>query len=119
MKKRHKIIIPIHPDAAERLYGWTFENFFDAREHFKALNNKTGDITAIRAKEFKVFNNLTTKWIKTSELGQLLWVICLEDDGERKFPMEAHDIHANKIAIGLNFEGIYKATQVEVIPKKN
>jgi hypothetical protein len=32
--------------------------------------------------------------------------------------MEAHKIYANKIARGLVSEGIYKALQVEVIPKK-
>ncbi len=32
--------------------------------------------------------------------------------------MEAHKNHANKIACGLVFEGIYKASQVEVVQKK-
>jgi hypothetical protein len=90
----------------------------DAREHLKALSNKTGDATAIGGKEFKPFNNLTTRWIKTSELGQLLWVTCIEDDGERKVPMEVHKIYANKIASGLISKGIYKALQVEKVQKK-
>ncbi len=118
MKKRHKIINFIHPDAAETPYGWAFENFYDAREHLKALSNKTGDTTAIGGKEFKLFNNLTTRWIKTSELGQLLWVIRINNDGKRKFPMEAHKIYANKMERGLISEGIYKALQVEVVPPK-
>ncbi len=118
-KKRHKIINLIHPDAAETPYGWAFANFYDAREHLKALSNKTGDTTIIRGKDFKPFDNLTTRWIKTSELGQILWVIHIDDDGERKFPMEAHKIYANKIACGLISEGIYKASQVEVVSKKN
>jgi hypothetical protein len=42
----------------------------------------------------------------------------LNNDSERKFPMEAHKIYANKIARGLISEGIYKASQVDVIPKK-
>ncbi len=71
VKKRHKTIILVHPDAAETPYGWAFKNFYDAREHLKALGNKTGDTTAIKGKEFKPFNNLTVKWIKTSKLGQL------------------------------------------------
>jgi hypothetical protein len=82
------------------------------------LRNKTGDTTAIGGKEFKPFNNLTTRLIKPSKLGQLLWVICIDNDGERKFPMEAHKIYANKIVRGLISEGIYKALQVEVVPKK-
>ncbi len=65
------IINLVHPDAAETPYGWAFENFYDAREHFKALSNKTGDTTAIGGKEFKPFDNLTMRWIKTSKLGQL------------------------------------------------
>jgi hypothetical protein len=63
MKKRHIIINLIHPDAAETPYGWAFENFYDDKEHLKALSNKTGDTTAIRGKEFKLFNNPTTRWI--------------------------------------------------------
>jgi hypothetical protein len=118
VKKRHKIINLVHPDAAETPYGWAFKNFYDAREHIKALGNKTGDTTAIGGEEFKPFDNLTTRWIKTSKLGQLLWVIHIDNDGEKKFPLEAHKIYANKIARGLISEGIYKASQVEIVPKK-
>ncbi len=64
MKKRHKIINLVHPDAAETPYGWAFKNFYDAREHIKALGNKTGDTTAIGGEEFKPFDNLTMRWIK-------------------------------------------------------
>ncbi len=119
VKKRHKIINLVHPDAAETPYGWAFENFYDAREHIKALGNKTGDTTAIGGEEFKPFDNLSTRWIKTSKLGQLIWVIRIDDDGEKKFQLEAHKIYANKIARGLISEGIYKASQVEIVPKKN
>ncbi len=100
MEKRHKIINLIHPDAAETPYWWAFKNFYDAREHIKALGNKTGDTTVIGGEEFKLFDNLTMRWIKTSNLGQLLWVIHIDDDGEKKFPLEAHKIYANKIARG-------------------
>ncbi len=82
MKKRHKIINLIHPDAAKTPYGWAFENFYDPQEHLKALSNKTGDATAIGGEEFKPFDNLTTRWIKTSKLGQLLWVIHIDNDGK-------------------------------------
>ncbi len=30
VKKRHKIINLIHPDAAVTSYGWAFKNFYDA-----------------------------------------------------------------------------------------
>jgi hypothetical protein len=78
----------------------------------------TGDTTAIGGEEVKLFDNLTTRWIKTSELGQLLWVIGIDNDGEKKFPLEAHKIYANKFARGLISEGIYKVLQVEIVPKK-
>jgi hypothetical protein len=109
VKNRHKIINLIHPDAAETPYGWAFENYYDAREHIKALGNKTGDTTAVGGEEFKPFGNLITRWVKTSVLGQLLWVIRIDNDGEKKLPLEAHKIYANKIACGLISEGIYKA----------
>ncbi len=83
------------------------------------MGNKTGDTTAIGGEEFKLFDNLTTRKIKTSKLGQLIWVIRIDDDGEKKFPLEAHKIYANKIALGLISEEIYKALQVEIVPKKN
>ncbi len=83
MKKRHKIINLIHPDAAETPCGWAFEDFYDAREHIKAMGNKTRDTSAIGGEEFKPFDNLTTRWIKTSKLGQLLWVILIDHDDEQ------------------------------------
>ncbi len=118
VKKRHTIINLVHPDAAETPYGWAFKNFYDAKEHIKALGNITGDTTAIGGEEFKLFDNLTTRWIKTSKLGQLLWVIHIDDDGEKKFPLEAHKTYANKIARRLISERICKALQVEIVSKK-
>jgi hypothetical protein len=118
MKKRHTIINLIHPDASETTYGWTFKIFSDAREHVKALGRKTGDTAAIGGEEFKPFDNLTTRWIKTSKLGQLQLVIRIDNDGKKKFPLEAHKIYANKSACGLISEGIYKASQVEIVQKK-
>jgi hypothetical protein len=80
------------------------------------LGNKTRDTTAIEGEEFEPFDILTTRWIKTSKLGQLLWVIRIDDDGEKKFLLEAHKIYANKIARGLITEGIYEASQEEIVP---
>jgi hypothetical protein len=45
------------------------QKFYDAREHIKALGNKTRDTTAIKEKECKQFDDLTTRWIETSKLG--------------------------------------------------
>jgi hypothetical protein len=67
VKQRHIIINLVHPDAAETLPGWAFKIFYDAREHIKALGNKTGDTTAIGGEEFKPFDNLTIMWIKMSK----------------------------------------------------
>ncbi len=53
MKTRHKIINLVHPDAAETPYRWAFKNFYDAREHIKALGNKTGDTTSFGGEKFK------------------------------------------------------------------
>jgi hypothetical protein len=86
------------------------------------LSNKKGDIAVIGSEEFKLFSNLTTTWISNSILGQLLWVIHVDTylsiDSEKKFPMEAHKIYANKIARRVISEGIFKALQVEVMSKK-
>jgi hypothetical protein len=68
VKKRHKIINLVHPDAAETPYGWAFKNFYVAREHIKALGNKTRDTTAIGGEEFKPFDLLATRWIETCDL---------------------------------------------------
>jgi hypothetical protein len=72
VNERHKIINLIHPDAAETPYGWANKIFYDAKEHIKALGNKMGDTTAIRGEEFKPFDKLTMRCIKTSKLGQLI-----------------------------------------------
>jgi hypothetical protein len=55
VKKRHKIINLVHPDASETPYGWAFENFYDSRKHLKALSSKKGDTTAIGGEEFRPF----------------------------------------------------------------
>jgi hypothetical protein len=36
----------------------------------------------------------------------------------KKIQLEAHKIYANKISHGLISEGIYKASQVEIVPRK-
>ncbi len=51
--------------------GYSKKNY-DAREHIKALGNKTRDTSATGGEEFKPIDNLTTRWIKTSKSGQLL-----------------------------------------------
>ena len=69
-KKRSKIIILVGQDDQNTPWGYAFDNFYNARNIIKALSNKAGETTAIGNVEFKPFDNLTTKWIKSSEMGQ-------------------------------------------------
>jgi hypothetical protein len=120
-KKRSKIIILVGQDDQNTPWGYAFDNFYNARNIIKALSNKAGETTTIGNEELKPFDNLTTtKWIKSSVLGQNLWVIRIDNsDGcEKKFPIEAHGAFANKIARGLINGAVYKASQLDVVTKK-
>ena len=118
-KKRSKIIILVGYDDQNTPWGYAFDNFNDGRNIIKALSNKMGETTSIGNVEFKPFDNLTTKWIKSSELGKNLWVIRIDNSEgcEKKFPIEAHTAFANKIARGLIHGAVYKASQLDVITK--
>ncbi len=61
--------------------------------------------------------HMAAKWLYSVGISSLSrpW---FGTNGEKKFPMEAHKIYANKIACGFISEGIYKALQVEVVQKK-
>ena len=102
-KRRSKIIILVGNDKQNTPWGYAFDNFYDGRNIIKSLSNKMGETTSIGNVDFKPFDNLTTKWVKSSELGKNLWVIRIDNsaDCERKFPIEAHTAFANKIARGL------------------
>ena len=119
-KRRSKIIILVGNDDQNAPWGYAFDNFYDGRNIIKSLSNKMGETTSIGNVDFKPFDNLTTKWVKSSELGKNLWVIRIDnsEDCERKFPIEAHTAFANKIARGLIQGAVYKAFQLDVINKK-
>lgn len=119
-KKRFKIIILVGCDDQNTPWGYAFDNFYDGRNFIKSLSNKMGETTSIGNVEFKPFDNLTTKWIKSSDLGKNLWVIRIDNSEvcEKKFPIEAHTAFANKIARGLINGAVYKASQLDVINKK-
>ena len=119
-KKKSKIIILVGQDDQNTPWGYAFDNFYNARNIIKALSNKAGETTTIGNEELKPFDNLTTKWIKSSELGKNLWVIRIDNSEgcEKKFPIEAHTAFANKIARGLIQGAVYKAFQLDVINKK-
>lgn len=119
-EKKSKIILLVGQDDQNTPWGYAFDNFYNGRNIIKALSNKVGETTAIGNVELKPFDNLTTKWIKSSELGKNLWVIRVDNsDGcEKKFPIEAHGAFANKIARGLISGAVFKASQLDVITKK-
>jgi hypothetical protein len=85
----------------QKLFGWAFDNFYDAKDFVKQLSNRDGEVTIFGGIEFKLFSNLTTKWVKSSMLVNLLWIICIDttkNGTEDSFPMQAHLAFANKIA---------------------
>jgi hypothetical protein len=58
----HKIINVTYPDNT--LFGWEFDNVYDAKDFVKHLSNRDGKVTIFGGIEFKPFSNLTTKWVK-------------------------------------------------------
>jgi hypothetical protein len=98
-KLGHKIINVTYPDKT--LFGWAYDNFYDAKDFVKHLSNRDGKVTTFCYIEFKPCSNLTTKWVKSLMLGNLLWIICIDrtNNGmEDSFPMQAHLAFTNKIA---------------------
>jgi hypothetical protein len=98
-KLGHKIINVTYPDNTP--FGWAFDNFYDAKDFIKHLSNRDGKVTIFGGIEFKPFSNLTTKGVKSSMLGNLLWIIPIDttkNGTEDSFPMQAHLAFANKIA---------------------
>jgi hypothetical protein len=117
-KKFSRIINLVKPDGTT--YGWLFENFYGAKEQLKLLSIDSEDETIRIGNEvFNTFENLKTKYIKQLDLlGMQLWVICIFERGDSEFPLQCHKLYANKIACALITMGIYKASQIMVIPEK-
>ena len=115
-RNKPKIVNLIHPDGT--CYGWAFYNFYAAKEELKSLSNKLGMTTVIGTYDFKPFSNLTTKWLKEAELCDLIWVIRidleLDEDDNKKIPVEAHEAYGNKIARGVTSQNIWGKGEVEV-----
>ncbi len=81
--------------------GWASDNFYDAKDFVKHLSNSDGEVTIFGGIEFKPFSNLTIKWVKSSMLGNFLWIICIDatkNGTEDSFPLQTHLAFANKIA---------------------
>ena len=115
-KERVHSIIPLQcPDKTP--YGWAFENFYDAKEFLKHLCNRKNEITYLGEEEFKPFSNLTAHWVKSSSLGDNLWIIHIdvqENDEENAFPIQCFALFSNKIARALLQQVIWPKQKVEV-----
>jgi hypothetical protein len=75
-KLGNKIINVTYPDNTP--FGWAFDNFYDAKDFVKHLFNRDGNATIFGGIEFKLFSNLTMKWVKSLMLGNLLWIIHID-----------------------------------------
>jgi hypothetical protein len=97
-KLGHNIINVIYPDNTP--FGSAFDYFYDAKDFVKHLSNRDGKVTIFGGIEFKPFSNLTTKWVTSLMLGNLLWIIRIDttkNGMEDSFPMQAHQVFANKL----------------------
>jgi hypothetical protein len=115
-KLGHKIINVTYPDNPP--FGWAFDNFYDAKDFVKHLSNRDGKVTIFGGIEFKPFSNPTTKWVKSSILGNLLWIIRIgttKNGTEDSFPMQAHLAFANKIARAIISQNIWQEGGIDVV----
>jgi hypothetical protein len=112
----HKINNVTYPDNTP--FSWAFDNFYDAKNFVKHLSNRDGEVTIFSGIEFKPFSNLTTKWVKSSMLGNLLWIIHIDmakNGMEDSFPMQAHLAFDNKIAQAIISLNIWQEGGIDVV----
>jgi hypothetical protein len=86
------------------------EFFYDAKDFVKHLYSRIGEVIMLGGMEFKPFSNLTTKWVISSMLGNLLWIIHIDttkNGNEDSFPMQAHLAFANKTARAVICQNIW------------
>jgi hypothetical protein len=115
-KLGHKIINVAYPDNTP--FSWAFDYFYDAKDFVKHLSNRDGEVTIFGGIEFKPFSNLTTKWVKSLMLGNLLWIIRIDttkNGTEDSFPMQAHLAFANKIAQAIISQNIWQEGGIDVV----
>ncbi len=96
-------------------------NFFIVKEFVKHLSNKNDAVTLLGGLEIKSFSNLCMMWLRTSSLGENLWVIHIDitlDGTTGCFPMDCHTAYANKIARAMLQSNIFDGGKVDVINKK-
>jgi hypothetical protein len=83
------------------------------------LANKNGENTYVGGIEFKSFSNLTVKWIKESEVGNLLWVMRIDEvdvSNDFSFPMSAHKAYSNKVVRAIIAQKIKTLGDIEITP---
>ena len=100
-------------------FGWFWSHAYDIKEQLKALANKNGENTYIGGIEFKSFSNLTMKWIKQSQAGNLLWVMRIDEvdvSNDFSFPMSAHKAYANKVLRAIVAQKLKTLGEIEVTP---
>jgi hypothetical protein len=102
-------------------YGWIYGNAYDIKEQLKALSNKIGEITYIGGIEFKSFSNLTVKWIKESQVENLLWVMRIDGvdtagTNDNSFPMSAHKAYSNTVLRSIIAKRIKTIGEIEINP---
>jgi hypothetical protein len=111
-----KIINVTYPDNTP--FDWAFDIFYDAKDFLKHLSNRDGKVTIFGGIEFKLFSNLTTKWFKSLMVGNLLWIIhidTIKNGTEDSFPMQAHLVFVNKIALAIISQNIWQEGRIDVV----
>jgi hypothetical protein len=100
-------------------YGYLYGNAYDIKEQLKALCNNNSESTFIGGMEFKAYTNLAIKWIKESQVGNLLWVVrIVEVDviSDFSFPMNAHKAYSNKVVRAIIAQKIKTLGEIEITP---
>ena len=99
-------------------YGWAFENFYNAKDFVKDLSNRNEALIYFGREEFKSFTNLSTRWVKSSTVGENLWVMHIDESkvgSDGSFPVEAHIAYANKIARAVIHDNTFEGNRVDVV----
>jgi hypothetical protein len=115
-KLGHKIINVTYPDNTP--FGWAFDNLYDTKDFVNHLSNRDGKVTIFGGIEFQPLSNLTTKWVKSLMLGNLLWIIHIDttkNGMKDSFPMQAHLAFANKIAWAITSQNIWQEGGIDVV----
>ncbi len=115
-KLGHKIINVTYPDNT--LFDWAFDNFYGAKDFVMHLSNRDGEVAIFGGIEFMPFSNLSTKWVKSLILGNLLWITRIDttkNGTEDSFPMQAYLVFANKIAQAIISQNIWQEGGIDVV----